>query len=445
MTLLHSKRSVVIAMASFLITVSPFSVTVAAEQAAKNDVPDLAQNPTPLLSTLSLNQAIGLGLEHSPVFGASASRADAATASRSQAGALPNPELSIEVDNIYGDGPYDGTGGAEITYGVSQLIELPGKRGNRVRVADAEQSKIHYVRDGARLDLIRDITIAYAELVAAQRNLSVIEEERTLAQQVYDSVVARVTAGKEPPLQKSKAQIELSASDIALDRARRAVTTKKHALVTLMGGNTGDFSVDADSLPALIEPQNLSYYQERLSQTPDVKRYEADIVQAQSALSLERANAVPDPTLGFGVKQFREDDTQAFVAGISFPLPVFNANRSGIERAGHELNAAKLERHGGQLSLEAALTQAYEEYVNAYREANALKDSVLPGAEETFSFSRQGYDAGKFGYLEVLDAQRTLFDARRQYNEAILDYHRQRAAIERMTALHIHDNSANRE
>lgn len=396
-------------------------------------------------SKISLDQAISWGLEHSPILGASSSRANAATASRTQAGALPNPELSIETENIYGDGPYNGMGGAEITYGISQLVELPGKRGNRIRVAEAEKSRIHYMRDGAQLDLIRDITIAYAELAVAERNLNVIEEERTLAEKVRDSVVARVTAGKEPPIQKSKAQVELSASDIALDRARRAVNAKKQALAALMGNNTMAFNIDIESLPVLTEPENLPYYRERLLKTPDIKGFEANITQAQSALSLERANALPDPTLSFGVRQFREDDRQAFIAGVSFPIPVFNTNRAGVERAAHELSAAKFDRQSGQLSLESALTEAYQNYVSAYREANALKDSILPGAEEAFSFSRQGYDAGKFGYLEVLDAQRTLFEARRQHNEAILDYHRQRAAIERMTAVHAHDNSANQE
>lgn len=411
---------------------------LAAEENNKGNIPALIQ-PALAPAKLTLDQAINWALEKSPVLGASASRADAATASRSQAGALPNPEISIEAENIYGDGPYDGTGGAEITYGVSQLVELPGKRGNRVRVAEAEKTKIHYARDGARLDLIRDITIAYAELAAAQRDLDVIEQERALANEVRSSVAAKVEAGKEPSIQKNKADIELSSSDIALDRARRALNTKKQMLKTLMGGDTGDFIIDPQSMTALTEPEPIESYASRLPQTPDARSLEADVMQAQSNLSLEKANALPDPTLGFGVRQFREDDSQAFVAGVSFPLPVFNLNRAGIQRAGHELNAAKLEQFGGRLSLEAQLAALYEEFVSAYREATALNNSVMPGAEEAFSFSRQGYDAGKFGYLEVLDAQRTLFQARRQANAAILDYHRARAAIERMTAQHAHE------
>jgi cobalt-zinc-cadmium efflux system outer membrane protein len=82
------------------------------------------------------------------------------------------------------------------------------------------------------------------------------------------------------------------------------------------------------------------------------------------------------------------------------------------------------------------LAELYGNYSNAYGEAVALKTSVLPGAEEAFRFARDGYDAGKFNYLEVLDAQRTLFEARKQLNEVSLDYHRQRATLERIAAVH---------
>jgi cobalt-zinc-cadmium efflux system outer membrane protein len=407
-------------------------------------LPAFAQEK-PIPAALALDQAIAWALEKSPVLAASGSRADAASANRSQAGALPNPELSIEAENIYGDDELEGMDSAEITYGVEQLIELPGKRGSRVSIAESETARSYFERDAAQLDLIRDVTIAYAELVAAQQELSILEEERGLAAEVRDSVAAKVEAGKEPPIQQNKAQIELSSSEIALDRARRMAIAKKQTLAALMGSDTTDFVVQPGSLPAVTEPEPLETYQAHVAQTPDAQTLEAGVTQAQAALSLEKANVLPDPTLSLGVKQFREDDTQAFVAGVSLPIPVFNINRAGVERAGHELNAAKLDQRSGQLSLQTALIETYGNFTSAYREASALQASVLPGAEEAFQFARGGYDAGKFGYLEVLDAQRTLFDARRQFNEAVLDYHQQRAVLERFSALHANTQISNKE
>lgn len=397
----------------------------------------------PVSAALTLDQAIAYALENSPSLGAQVSYAEAAAANKSQAGAFSNPELEIEAENIYGDA--DGTSDAEITYGVSQLVELPGKRSNRIGVADAESIKAHYASDAAKLDLIRDVTVAYAGVVAGQQEVAILEEERNLATQVRDSVAAKVDAGKEPPIQKNKAGIELSASEIALDRARRALNAKTQALSALMGSNAIGFIVVPESLPPVTQPEGLEVYKARISQTPDVQSLEAGVTQAQSALSLEKANALPDPTLGLGVKQSREDDTNSFVAAVSLPIPVFNLNLAGIRRAGHELNASKMEQQSGILAIEVSLAETYGNYVSAYREASALQSGVLPGAQEAFSFAREGYEAGKFAYLEVLDAQRTLFEARKQFNQAVLDYHTQRAAIERMTALHIQENPSEKD
>lgn len=385
---------------------------------------------------LSLHDAIKIALEKSPSLGAAISRNESTAAITSKAGALPNPELSMEAENIGGDGPYEGFDGAEVTYGVSQLIEIPGKRSGRIDVAAGEELRSRLERDGARLDLIRDIVIAYAETVAAEENLKVTEEERTLASEVFESVAAKVDAGKEPPIQKNKAAIALSSSDIALERARRNAQTTKQVLKNLMGRHTDDFMVSAGTLPAMEPPKGIAEYAAMIASAPDNRVYDADIQRAQAALSLEKANSVPDPTINVGVRDFREDDEQAFVAGVSFPLPVFDMNRAGVRRAGHDYNAAILEKHNAALSYETQLAKSYEGFSNAYRENQILKETVLPGAQEAFAVSREGYNAGKFGYLDVLDAQRTLFEARKQSIQTMLDYYRELAVIDRITAVH---------
>lgn len=420
--------------ASRLVLVLLASTVLQAAPVMAQDKPVAIENPS-TKATLTLEQAIAVALEKSPVLAASSSRASASAAARSQAGALPNPELSLEAENIYGD--YDGFENAEVTYGISQLVELPGKRGNRMKIADAEKEKSHFARDAAQLDLIYGVTVAYADLAAVQQDVHILGEEHNLASEVLESVAAKVEAGREPPIQKNKAEIERTASQIALERARRTLNAKKQALSALMGGGLGDFVVTIGSLPIPTDPEPLETYLTRLPHTPDVKRLEAEVVKAKSSLSLEKANAIPDPTFDIGVRDFREDDSHALVAGVSIPIPVFNMNRAGIQRATHDLNAVQSDHQGAQLSLEASLTEIYGNFSSAYSETVALKNAVLPGAEEAFQFAREGYEAGKFGYLDVLDAQRTLFDARKQFNQSILDYHRQRAAIERMTALHL--------
>ncbi len=429
-------RSLILAGLLAAVSMSPALPAYAQEEKSAQPVAEALIVQPAAKTALTLDQAVKRALERSPAMGASSARVSAASANRSAAGALPNPSLSVEAENIYGNGPNKGLDSAELTYGISQLIEMPGKRGGRTRIADAEKDSAHLASDGVTLDLIRDVTIAFAELAAAQQEVSILEEEQNLATEVRNSVVAKVEAGKEPPIQKNKAEIELSASKIALDRSYRNLNTKKQALTSLMGGDISALTVSIDSLPEPKQPEPIERYLERLGKTPDIMSLRANIDRARAGLSLEKANAVPDPTLNVGVRDSRENNSQAFIVGLSIPIPIFNMNRASIERAGHDVTATTLDEKGMRLNLETELTELYGNYSSAYGEAIALKTAVLPGAEEAFRFARGGYDAGKFNYLEVLDAQRTLFEARKQLNEVSLDYHRQRAALERIAAMH---------
>ena len=57
----------------------------------------------------------------------------------------------------------------------------------------------------------------------------------------------------------------------------------------------------------------------------------SSLEQSKARLELEQANAIPDPRLSVGVRDFRDSGDQAFIVGVSLPIPVFNANRGNIE------------------------------------------------------------------------------------------------------------------
>jgi len=136
------------------------------------------------------------------------------------------------------------------------------------------------------------------------------------------------------------------------------------------------------------------------------------------------------------VRDFRGTGDQALMAGISIPIPVFNRNQGNIEKARHEVVKAESDAAATKLTARNSAFQAHEDMINAYRQADILKSTILPAAEKAFRLAREGYRAGKFAYLEVLDSQRTLFETRAQYIAALRDYHKARAETERLTAAH---------
>lgn len=386
---------------------------------------------------LNLETAISRALAESPRLKSAASAQMASKGELRQSRAFPNPELGVELENIAGQGPYKGTDSAEVTYGMSQLVEIGGKRSARQEAASKGYDIASFDYKAAKLDLIRDVTAAYADAVAAQEEVKLSEDQKKLAKEVLQSVSKRVAAAAEPLIQKSKAEVALATSEIAFSKATRELEVAKKKLASLWGQDHDGYSLDASDFFTIQPPADIADTTAKLKSIPDVARLDAELDRAKANLDLERANAIPDPTISVGVRDFRETKDRAFLVGVSLPIPVLNWNQGNIAKARHEVTKTESDKQVATLGLSNELTRAIQEFQTAYEEANSLKATILPAAEKAFSLSRQGYQAGKFPYLEVLDAQRTLFEARSQYNSALKNYHTHRAEVDRLTGIHL--------
>ena len=100
--------------------------------------------------------------------------------------------------------------------------------------------------------------------------------------------------------------------------------------------------------------------------------------------------------------------------------------------ARYAIAKARAQRRAVEASIHTALSQTYATLTSAYAEATGLKDKVLEGAQSAFDAAEEGYRAGKFDFLVVLDAQRTLFEAKGKYIGALADFHLAKADVERL-------------
>ena len=81
---------------------------------------------------------------------------------------------------------------------------------------------------------------------------------------------------------------------------------------------------------------------------------------------------------------------------------------------------------------ETLLAEAYERLVSSRQSVETLKTDILPGAQSAFDAATKGFEFGKFGFLDVLDSQRTLVQAKFQYVDALLEAHLAMSDIERI-------------
>ncbi len=396
---------------------------------ARADAPEMTEPK----GVITLREALALTLMHNPSLSAFSWETRAAEARRLQAGLAPNPELGVVVEN-FGNRSLEGVDATATTVQLSQLVQLGQKRAKREKLAALERDLTGWDYEAKRLDVLTDATKDFIEVLAAQERHATASQLVNLAQEVFASVTERVKAGKVSPLEETKAQVSLATSRIALDRAKRALEAARRHLAAGWGSAAALFERAEGRLEQIAPIPSAAELADAISQNPDIARWAVEMEHRRAAVKLEDAKGVPDVTVGAGVRQFNEADQTAALLAVSIPLPVFDRNQGGRAEARSKLSKAEEERKAARLRVLIALSEAYQSLSTAYAEATSLKGEVLPGAQSAFDAANEGFRLGKFGYLDVLDAQRTLFETKNSYIEALASYHKAVADVERLIA-----------
>lgn len=391
--------------------------------------PYTAEEPT---GFITLRQALFLVLLKNPELLSFSWEVRAQEARMLQAGLPPNPAIDIEVENFGGSGDFRDLDAAETTISLSQLIELGGKRSKRKQIASLEHELANWDYLTKRADVLTEATKAFVNVLAAQKGLSLETELVGLAEKVFDSVTARVKAGKVSPVEETRAKVTYSTSKIALERAKRNLAASRKQLAVMWASQTPLFDKVEGQIDKIVPIPTAGQLEDLIFQNPDIARWATEMEQRRANVALEDAKKIPDPTISLGTRHFNENDDNAFVFLVSIPLPVFDRNQGARLEARRRIEKAKEEQKTVKIRVLNELAQAYQSLSSAYVEAKALKKEVLPDARAAFEASRKGYRLGKFDYMVLLDAQRTLFETRAEYLRALSQYHMALADVERL-------------
>ncbi|MDZ7691788.1 MAG: TolC family protein [Balneolaceae bacterium] len=364
-------------------------------------------------------------------------------AERLQAAIPPNPELEAEMENFGGTGPFEGYDAREVTIRLAQKVLLGADRMKAKRVAAWNKELAGWNYETQRLEVLTGVTQAYISALEAQQQWHQQQELVQVAENLYNSISAQVEAGKVSKLEQTKARVELSRAEIDLKNALDRFQAARSNLASFWGSEEPEFQVLAGTLPT---PNSVPSYQtvaNFIERNPDVARWAAEINQAEAALSLERAQGIPDIKISGGYKRAEDVGATGAIVGISIPLPFFDRNQGNIKAAKYELNRVGTRQETAITEAYRALQEAYNTLEASYHEVQQLQDEVLPGAQTAFDAAQTGYRQGKFDYLEVLDAQRTLFSSRTRYIQALAEYNRAVAEVERLIGTPLSEISSN--
>ena len=368
---------------------------------------------------VTLRQALALALMKNPELAVFSWEERAREAQALQARLLPNPELDVEVENFGGTGFFGGLDEAETTVQLGQLVELGGKRSKRKRAAALDRDLAGWDYEIGRIQVFTETSKAFVDVLAAQKRTELNEEFVRLAEQVLDAVAERVRAGKVSPVDEVKARVALSDRLIEKGRAEGELAVARKVLTAAWGGTAPTFTAARGDLERSPEVPSFEALSDRMADNPEMARWLVEIERHRASLEMERAGRFPDVTLSGGVRYVNPTDDWAFVAGLSVPIPLFDRNQGATLEAQYRLAKTEEQRRALHVRVQAALASTYQRLSSARNEAISLKNDVLPGARSAFEATGEGFRQGKFGYLDVLDAQRTFFEAQARYTEAL--------------------------
>ena len=372
---------------------------------------------------LTLAQALSLAFQHHPGLAVAGQDIAVAAGQRVQAAARPNPELSYLSEGTERDR-------RTTTLQITQAVELGGKRAARIAAAGRESEVAAADQATLRNDLKADVVTAFFDVLTAQERMQLAEATQQLSLRASNATALRVAAGKISPVDETRARVAEAGSRIELSQASNELAMARRRLAATWGNAAPvpERLIAPEPAPSAPEPGR-----DPLAASPQLARAQLEVARQKAQLALERTRRMPDLALTLGSRRDEQLGQRQTVFGIALPLPLFDRNGGNVESASRRTDKAAEQLKALRNTLSARLDEALLRRAGARGELAIIQADILPGAQSAFDAASKGAELGKFSFLDVLDAQRSLFQAKNQYIRALAESYRASADIERLT------------
>jgi cobalt-zinc-cadmium efflux system outer membrane protein len=384
---------------------------------------------------VTLETAMTRVREYNPELSAARARLEAARADVDAQRPLPNPAFELAVSEY--DRAGEGIDEAEIEASLTQTIELGGKRRLRRRLAELQLAIAEKAFDQLQRDMLAEVTMRFNEALLAEDKAVLSTEQVALTERTLHAIRERIAAGKAAPLEAMRAEAALACAQLDATDTRQGVELAHIKLAAMWAGKGSDHSELVGSLDNI--PEELPVWVDAefdLDRLPEIERSRLTVEAGEAALRGAKADRIPDLEATVGIQLFREDDTDAYLAGIGLPLPLFNRNRAAIARAQAELQATEAEHQRERVHSQAAIEEQRLALRMAHRRALAFQRTVLPAVRAAYEAAHEGYRQGRGDYLDMLDAQREWVAAQQEMVESSADFWQQLAQTQARIAHH---------
>ena len=374
-------------------------------------------------STLSLSDAVDAALASRPLLKAESERVAAAEAHARQAGAWPNPEVQFTNENLRPGQTY-GTDVDSLAV-VTQPLDVLGKRGARVEVAEAATARTVAEQEVTRRTIVQQVKLAYWTARGAQERRDLLRDAVTNFQRIVDYHTAQLSVGTIPEQDVLRVRLEHEQIQIAAHLATIEATAARAALFRQLGRPDDPAIVLSEPIDAQ-RAVTIAAADVALMQRADLQVSRSQIAEATANATLQRVNARPDVAAIAGYKRTLLPDAptgvNTAIAGVRLTVPLFDRNTGNRQ-------AAEAESRRQALLLTEVESQARTEIARATQEyelrRQEVTDTLTPLREHATSLAgiaRAAYEQGAVDVLRLLDAERSRLEAERAWVDGMVAY-----------------------
>ncbi len=327
------------------------------------------------------------------------------------AGQHPNPDLVFESTR---DTPHQ-------TLSLDIPFE-PWKRSSRLDLARAELS-LADVDDAAALQALRrSLRMDFYGLLAAEEGASLATSMVEVATRVRDVSQARFEEGAAPRLDVMQAELGLARAKADLELARSARLSAQAELNGLLNRPPAQpLAVAGDLAEGAPLPPVDQVTGRAAAGNAELRAAEREVAVEERRLGLARAERFPTPVLSVGAVFDAPGEFDAgYRAGLSVAVPIFDRNQGQVAGSLARGLQARARRDALRRSVEARAYAAHARAEAQRTQVAAYRETLLPTATSIESLAEEGYRLGRSPVLAVLDAQRSLRDAKKDYLAALL-------------------------
>lgn len=411
----------------FLILISLISLS------GVSALPALAEE----LSSLTLEQAFARAIENNPDYKATQAQLGISESQITTAAARPNP--SILSDN----------GVAEKTYrlGITQVLELGGKRQRRIEAAQA-QKKIDMAEIDNRLLTLRgEVRKAYTQLYIDQEREKAYQDIVRTTKQLLTIAQQREQAG-------DIARVDVLGTRIAYTNARNDYQTVLYQVISSRNELSKLLYQPLENTLRLVPPSQLvshelmppstgskpgkplqsgvtqitlnldALIQKALTQRPEMRKNRYMEEAAQQQLALAKANRIPDLKVSAGGDMVTEPDQRRVGVFVitELELPVFNRQQGPIQEAMARQEQARLTHESLKNEISFEVMSAHTAFVTNAERMKRYETELLPDAAQVFKLSMLSFREGKASVITPIQAQHAYVNTRVGYLEALTGY-----------------------